>query len=149
MRNSSSKLSGNEAGVATIEFALIGFVLFGLVGFIFDLGLGWFSYSNLTNTVAVAARAASQDLFRSRGQSCTAVGTQAAATANIIYRQNYGSGNPTFGGAVVVPVGSPRVVRVSGSVPLDCIFCSMMPNGVTLRAQADALIEHEGFTCTP
>ena len=137
-----------DAGATMIEFALIAVVFFGLIGAIFDLGLGWYRYSNLTNTVALAARSTSQGLFRSRGQACAAVGGQAAATATTIYRQRYGIGNPTFNGEVLLPVGSPAAIRVSGTIPLECIFCNMFPANIILRAQADAMIEHGGFTCS-
>ena len=137
----------SETGVATIEFAIIGFVVFGLIGVIFDLGLGWFRYSNLTNTVAMAARTTSQDLFKSRGKSCAAVSAQAVDTANTIYRQRYSFGNPAF--TAEFPAVVPRVIRVSGTVPLDCLFCNLLPANFTLSAQADSMIEHGGCSCTP
>lgn len=147
LNKKSANNRSSERGAVAIEFALVGLLLFSFVGVIFDLGLGWFRWSNLTCTTAEAARTAAQSMFRSRGESCSAIETRVAASATTLYNQRYHFGAPTFT-SVVLPTGGPRVVRVSGAVPLDCIFCNLLPSTITMRAQAESMIEHGGFSCT-
>ncbi len=143
-----SKLAG-QSGVTTVEFALVAFLLFGIVGALIDLGFGWWRYSNLTSAASLAARTTAQTLFQSHGESCSAVGDRAATNALNMFNQRYRYGRPTFTGTVQSPNVAGQAIRVTGTMPIDCIFCMLLPNTVTLRAQADALIEHRGFSCSP
>ena len=138
-----------ESGVTTIEFALVAFLLFGIVGALIDMGFGWWKYSNLTSAASTAARMTAQTLFQSHGESCAAVGTRAATNAMNTFNSRFRYGRPTFTGAIQTPNVPGQAVRVSGTMPLDCIFCMLLPNTVVMRTQADALIEHGGFRCSP
>jgi hypothetical protein len=136
----------SERGVVAIETAIIAVIFFGIIGLIIDLGLGWFRASNLNSVASDSARLAAQSLFSSRGESCATVESRIATDAVALYNRKYAVSAATFTASIVLT--GDRRVQINGSIPLDCIFCNALPNGITLRTQADAMIEHGGFTCT-
>ena len=139
----------NEKGATMLEFAMVGSLVIGLLGVVFDLGIGLHHYSILTKVTTTAARDMAGVI--SEGE-CSAI------EENIINRaerelaqQNISTEmatrvtfDPDFTG---LGADEPPILRLRGNWELTCFFCMLTPRGLSISNTSEALIEDTQFTC--
>ncbi|MCC6219827.1 MAG: hypothetical protein IT291_01145 [Deltaproteobacteria bacterium] len=150
-----------QKGATMLEFSLSCLVLIGIVGAVFDVGIGFRNYVLMTHTTneavrEFAARAgglllppACEDLVSNKASpKCNELGACLALSAKNALEKEMGiSGDYEF----LATVGSKgrEFVSLEGRWPLDCFFCLLLPDNknFTVRTRSSSLIENMNFRC--
>jgi len=132
-----------SAGATMVEFSLSVLILVGLVGAVFDLGIGLRNYSLLTTVTTDIARQVSVK------SPCGNIRQGTIDRALQQMSQRYGiSGGPSF----VTETPPPGTIGVDfnlvGRWPLNCIFCLLSPRELSLQATGAVSIENQGLGCS-
>ena len=144
-----------------VEFALASVVIFGVIGLVFDFGVGLRNYNLLAHTTATVARDFAATRYTAElpeqcaGQvdatTCGGLAQCAGILAENHLREELGvSGSYRFRASFNNPASSPSgrwLVRLRGDWPLDCFFCLLFPRGITISNQSDSVIESNLFSC--
>ena len=142
---------GSGRGQGLAEFALAFPVFILLIVAAIDIGRGVIAYNSITNAVREAARLAivNQDVGRitQRATSQTAVAEIAVPNVTVSFRKPTPNADPSLNASCAsIAVGCVAVVRFESTyTPVTPIIRNFLfPNGVTLVATSDEVVE---YTC--
>jgi len=158
----------SERGATMVEMSIALVALMGIVGVLFDLGLGLHRYMMLTNVTQDAAREMATELVTT-GQpdsDCESVGegtlrTNAFEAAKKMLTEKYGlQGNYSqdfnqpaqdfyFDASFKKENTDPDLfsVTVKGKMRLTCIFCNWLPRDLTVSVSSQGLVNSTDFSC--
>ena len=134
-----------EDGVTMVEFALSSTVFLGVVGFFFEIGLGFFYYMLLVQSTAASARRTALDVKAGTNASVLPAVAAAAARDDLLSAFGVDGSRITFNAELVPGPQNKCYLRVHGAWRLNCFFCMLFPDGLEIDTQSDSLIEDECF----
>lgn len=122
--------SKNDSGATLVEFAIVGALFFGLIGIIFDLGIGIRTYNLLTHTTGKAARYAALSMEDNCGELKQKAADNAAALANQLgFAAEF---EATSTGDTII---------ITGSIDMNCIICLLLPKTITISSTSARVLE--------
>ena len=127
--------AANERGASIVEFAIVGIITFGLIGIIFDLGLGIRNYTLLTYATSRAARHAALS-----HQDCEKVKERAESGA-AAFANNTGIPGVFEAHVQSIDGSTKQQIVLSGTATFSCIFCSFLPRSIVLSASSNYVLE--------
>ena len=144
-------------GVAMVEFAIIAFIFFGVIGAFYEIGIAFFHYNLLVHSLTYVARGVGADVLSATTEAAL-ISTDPADTdsapnrAKAYLEDTFGVDltGVTFTAEVecaCVPVaGCSLTIRAVW--PIQTFFGIYLPDNLSIEAEGHGLIEDECYACT-
>ena len=141
-----------QRGATLVEFALISFTLFFIIGFITDIGITLHRYAVLTYATTREARKLAIEMANWNGLGCAAVTNRVneVLTPHFMSEQFGVGGDYTFTAEIIPAVTAdlppfitvPAKLRITGEASIACGFCLSELPWLRIGSSVDAIIDN-------